>query len=143
MMFVLEHAGYRALRAPDGATALATATSELPDIVLLDRHLPRLPGIEVCRHLKANPVTADIPVVFVSAGDDDGEIEACLEAGADDYVTKPFRPHELLTRLQLVIGRLRHRRAMKANAAALLTSLATHAAFRAHPAGKGLGAAAG
>jgi two-component system cell cycle response regulator len=101
----------------DGHTALEKAAAELPDIVLLDVMMPGLDGFEVCRRLKADPITRHIPVVLVTALDGRRDRLAGLEAGADDFLTKPIDDVALLarvrslTRLKLVIDELRQREA--------------------------------
>jgi two-component system cell cycle response regulator len=101
----------------DGATALEKAAAELPDIILLDVMMPELDGFEVCRRLKADPATRHIPVVLVTALDGRRDRLAGLEAGADDFLTKPIDDVTLLarvrslTRLKLVIDELREREA--------------------------------
>jgi two-component system cell cycle response regulator len=103
--------------ASDGATALEKAAQELPDIILLDVMMPEMDGFEVCRRLKADPVTRHIPVVLVTALDGRRDRLAGLDAGADDFLTKPIDDVTLLarvrslTRLKLVIDELRQREA--------------------------------
>ena len=96
----LTAAGYRPVVAPDGATALALAREELPDLVLLDLMLPDITGIEVLTRLRADPLTQDLPVVVVSAQPDRDLRIACLRAGADDYLAKPVDDQTLLARIR-------------------------------------------
>ena len=108
---------YEVLTASDGPTALAIAASELPDIVLLDVMMPGMDGFDVCRRLKADPATRHVPVVLVTALDGRADRVAGLEAGADDFLTKPiddvmlFARVRSLTRLKAVIDELRDREA--------------------------------
>ncbi len=97
---LLGQVGFRVVEAACGEDGLAVATAEVPDLVLLDITMPGIDGIETCRRLKALPATADIPVIFCSALDDLDQVVTGLEAGASDYVTKPFRPAELLARIR-------------------------------------------
>jgi two-component system cell cycle response regulator len=108
---------YEVLTANDGPTALAVAASERPDIVLLDVMMPGMDGFDVCRRLKDDPLTRHIPVVLVTALDGRADRVAGLEAGADDFLTKPiddvmlFARVRSLTRLKSVIDELRDREA--------------------------------
>src|SRR6185503_13616034 len=96
---VLEAAGHQVVTAPDGAAALAAIEAREPELVVLDLCMPGLSGIEVCRAIKANPFTARIPVLLLTAMSDiEDKIEA-FEAGADDFLVKPFHPQELLARV--------------------------------------------
>src|SRR5687767_12287401 len=108
---------YEVLTASDGPTALAIAASEKPDIVLLDVMMPGMDGFQVCRRLKDDPETRHIPVVLVTALDGRGDRISGLEAGADEFLTKPiddvmlFARVRSLTRLKMVIDELREREA--------------------------------
>ncbi|MCP3819407.1 response regulator transcription factor [Streptomyces sp. A3M-1-3] len=100
----LDRAGYTAERAADGPTALARAAARRPDLVVLDLMLPGMDGLEVCRTLRG---TGPVPVIMLTArGDEDDRILG-LETGADDYVTKPFSPRELVLRVESVLRRSR------------------------------------
>jgi serine phosphatase RsbU (regulator of sigma subunit) len=96
----LERAGFHVDGAASGEEGLALIADEPPDLVLLDITMPGIDGLEVCRRLKANPATADIPVIFLSALDEVDQVVSGLEAGASDYIGKPFRPAELLARVR-------------------------------------------
>ena len=96
----LERAGFQVDGAASGEEGLALIADEPPDLVLLDITMPGIDGLEVCRRLKANPATADIPVIFLSALDEVDQVVSGLEAGASDYIGKPFRPAELLARVR-------------------------------------------
>ncbi|MBE0564561.1 MAG: response regulator transcription factor [Krumholzibacteria bacterium] len=88
-----------------GEEGLVQAREAEPDLVILDLMLPGLSGLEVCRRLKADPRTARIPVIMLTAKGEEEDIVAGFEAGADDYVTKPFRPKVLLARVRAVLRR--------------------------------------
>jgi DNA-binding response OmpR family regulator len=99
----LERAGLRASRAGDGVEALARAAAEPPDLVVLDLMLPGIDGLEVCRRLRAD--RPDLPVVMLTALGEESDRVLGLEVGADDYITKPFSPRELVLRVQSVLRR--------------------------------------
>ena len=104
----LEPHGYRMLTAVSGENALTTAPRASPDLILLDIVMPGLDGFEVCRRLKTNPKTRDIPVIFVTARDEAAGLVTGFQLGGVDYITKPFEPTELLVRVEthLKINRL-------------------------------------
>ena len=103
--FSLELGGFEVIQAMDGLEALEKAIVERPDLVLLDIRMPKLTGYEVCEKLKESEVTRDIPVVFISAKGQEMEIKQGLEAGAVDYVVKPFAPDELIRKMQEIIDK--------------------------------------
>jgi DNA-binding response OmpR family regulator len=98
---ILEREGYRLAPAKDGAQTLEAAAKERPDLILLDVTMPGMDGLELCRRLKAAPTTHDIPIIFVTGQSGSEEILAGFEAGAVDYVTKPYRIPELLARVHV------------------------------------------
>ncbi|HEY0701057.1 MAG TPA: response regulator transcription factor [Micromonospora sp.] len=100
----LEHAGYAVTHAADGAAALAAVAREAPDLVVLDLMLPEVDGLEVCRRLRTRP--DGIPVIMLTALGDEADRIAGLRIGADDYVTKPFSPRELVLRVRSVLRRV-------------------------------------
>jgi len=100
----LERSGYRVLRASDGQEALDLALSELPDLAVLDITMPKLDGFEVTRSLRANEQTVDMPVILLTARVQDGDVKRGFEAGATDYVKKPFSPQELGERISSILG---------------------------------------
>jgi DNA-binding response OmpR family regulator len=102
--FTLRHHGHEVLSASNGEDALAIALRELPDLVLLDIRMPRLTGYDVCRRLRAEPTTKNIPVAFLSAKGQDSEVQAGMDAGATDYILKPFAPDQLVNRVSLLLG---------------------------------------
>ena len=112
---ILTKAGYRARPASDGELALRSVEAKLPDLILLDVKMPGMNGVDVCRLLKADPATRDLPVIFISAlGETNLKVKA-LEAGGIDYVTKPIDPLEVLARINthLNIYRLQQRLAFQ------------------------------
>jgi two-component system phosphate regulon response regulator PhoB len=99
--------GFSVRQTPDGEQALVLVEERVPDIVLLDWMIESLPGIEVCRRLCRNPKSANVPIIMLTArGEEEDRIRG-LETGADDYVTKPFSPRELVARVSAVLRRLR------------------------------------
>lgn len=101
----LEREGYEAHPAADGEAGLQLVQKRRPDLVLLDLMLPGMDGLELCRRLKYDPLTRDIPIVMVTAKGEEGDVVTGLEIGADDYVVKPFSPRELLARVKAVLRR--------------------------------------
>ncbi len=101
----LEKAGYKTLRAYDGEAGLKKALGESPDLVVLDVMLPGLDGWEVCKRIRSNEKTARLPVMMLTAKGDETEKILGLELGADDYLTKPFSPKELVARVRALLRR--------------------------------------
>lgn len=97
---ILSQEGYRVRAATNGKQALQLAASKPPDVILMDINMPEMDGLEACRRLKSTPLLTDIPVLFISANEDVNAIDAAFKAGGVDYVTKPFRPREVLVRVQ-------------------------------------------
>lgn len=108
---MLERRGYQIAAAQLGAQGLAKAESENPDLVILDVMMPDMEGYEVCRRLRANPATADLPVIMFTAKSTVSDKVAGFQAGADDYLTKPIHPEELASRVEAVLLRSARRRA--------------------------------
>lgn len=98
--------GYEALTAEDGEEGLKLAAEHLPDLILLDVMMPKMKGREVCARLKADPKTAHIPVIFLTALGLPDHVKGGLELGAEDYIIKPFEPEELKRRVEVCL--LRH-----------------------------------
>ena len=107
IIYNLRKDGYVVQCAATGEEALRAAEKAAPDLMLLDLMLPGVDGFEVCRQLKRNARTADIPIIMLTAKGEDADIVTGLELGAEDYVTKPFRPQVLLARIRNVLRRKR------------------------------------
>ena len=105
LRFNLERNGYAASTTSNGEQALKLVMADPPDLILLDLMLPGIDGLNVCRALKSDPKTRDVPVVMVTAKGEETDIVVGLELGADDYVTKPFSPRVLLARIHAVLRR--------------------------------------
>ena len=105
VVFDLEDEGYEVLTARNGKEAISLAFDRLPDLILLDVAMPGLDGYEVTRRLRADELTRGTPVVLLTARAQVKDVILGFEAGANDYVTKPFRPDELRTRLHAALGR--------------------------------------
>ena len=103
--FTLHFAGFEVVLASNGSEALERASAELPDLILMDVRMPKMTGYEACRLLKDNPVTQAIPVVFLSAKGQEGEIEQGLASGAEEYIVKPFAPDELTSQVKDILAR--------------------------------------
>jgi two-component system phosphate regulon response regulator PhoB len=103
----LEKEGFDVVSTPDGEEALVLAEEDRPDVVVLDWMIANLSGIEVCRRLRRAPETASLPIIMLTARAEEGDRIRGLETGADDYVTKPFSPRELVARVRALLRRLR------------------------------------
>lgn len=105
IQYNLKREGYKVVTSTDGDDGLGKVRKEAPDLVLLDLMLPGLDGIEVCRHLKQDPVTRPIPIIMVTAKGEEADVVLGLGVGADDYIIKPFSPKELVARVKAVLRR--------------------------------------
>ncbi|MFG0305434.1 MAG: response regulator [Phycisphaerales bacterium JB040] len=103
LMAYLEDLGGPVRAASDGMEAISSIEQSPPDLVLLDIMMPRMSGFQVCEKIKANPATRDIPVIMVTALNEAGDVERALDAGADDFLTKPVNKLELLTRVKSLL----------------------------------------
>ena len=103
----LEKEGFDVITTPDGEEALVLAEEDRPDVVVLDWMIANLSGIEVCRRLRRAPETAGLPIIMLTARAEESDRVRGLETGADDYVTKPFSPRELVARVRALLRRLR------------------------------------
>jgi two-component system, OmpR family, phosphate regulon response regulator PhoB len=105
LTYNLEREGFRTIVARDGEEALLSAKEQLPNLILLDWMLPLVSGLEVCRQLRRNAGTRETPIIMLTAkGEEDDRVRG-LNSGADDYITKPFSPAELLARVRAVMRR--------------------------------------
>ncbi|MEO1491097.1 MAG: response regulator transcription factor [Pseudomonadota bacterium] len=102
--FALDKAGMTTRAASDGAEALAMTGTVQPDLIVLDINMPEMDGLELCRSLRR---TSEVPILFLSSRDDEIDRVLGLELGADDYVTKPFSPRELVARINAILKRTR------------------------------------
>ena len=112
LVWKLTQAGYGTISEADGEAGLAAACGEStnawgvkPDLVLLDWTMPKKSGIDVCRSLRADPATAELPIILLTAKAQEAEVERGFAAGADDYIVKPFSPREMLRRVGAVLAR--------------------------------------
>jgi DNA-binding response OmpR family regulator len=102
----LEHAGFGVLTAADGRSALQQVRSRRPDLIVLDLGLPEVDGLDVARDVRRDASIANTPIVMLTARDDEVDKLLGLELGADDYITKPFSPRELVARIRAVLRRI-------------------------------------
>ena len=101
--FTLRFAGHEVVAATNGEEAVQAAGREAPDLILLDVRMPRLTGYEACQQIKASAQTGQVPVVFLSAKGQESEVRTGLEAGAEEYILKPFSPDQLIERVQAIL----------------------------------------
>ena len=102
--FTLGFAGFEVVAASNGEEAVNLARQEIPDLILMDVRMLRMTGYEACAIMKADAKLKDIPVIFLSAKGQDSEIQTGLQAGAADYLLKPFAPDQLTERIQTVLA---------------------------------------
>ncbi|MGH2594281.1 MAG: response regulator transcription factor [Anaerolineae bacterium] len=108
--FSLRFGGFEVVEASNGQEAVERTLAEKPDLVLMDVRMPKVTGYEACRQLKARDETKHIPVIFLSAKGQETEIQQGLDAGAEDYILKPFAPDELANRVREVVQRVSQER---------------------------------
>lgn len=101
----LKNDGYIVLKSLNGENGLLLARERNPDLILLDLMLPGVGGLEVCRRMKQDPLTRDVPIIMLTAKNQESDVVVGLGVGADDYVAKPFKPRELLARIAAVLRR--------------------------------------
>ncbi len=104
VQFRLARSGFEVVVARDGEEALRLAREQHPDLAVLDWMMPKATGLEVLRALRAGAETAGIPVVLLTARASEADIQAGFDAGADDYIAKPFSPQELASRVEAIVG---------------------------------------
>jgi DNA-binding response OmpR family regulator len=102
----LKREGYDVHIAKDGETGLRKASQQRYDLVLLDLMLPQVDGLEICRNLRSRPQTSDLPIIMITAKAEESDRIVGLEMGADDYITKPFSPREVVARVKALFRRL-------------------------------------
>lgn len=107
MQAYLEDIDCNTLAAEDGQEALDAIKENMPDLIILDVMMPVMSGFEVCKRLKNNPETADIPIIMVTALNEFGDIERAIDVGTDDFLSKPINKWELLTRVKTML-KLKH-----------------------------------
>jgi DNA-binding response OmpR family regulator len=103
--FRLERSGYTVVQARNGEEALTLAEAKPPDLMVLDVMMPKMDGLEVTRRLRANPATSRLPIILLTARAQEADVQNGFDAGADDYLRKPFSPQELRARVQAMLGR--------------------------------------
>ena len=105
MAFNLEQSGFSIFKASNGLAALNLIDEHSPDLIILDWMMPTLSGIEVCRKLRSRSETKNIPIIILSARSEDTDKSFGLDTGADDYISKPFSPKELISRVKALLRR--------------------------------------
>jgi two-component system alkaline phosphatase synthesis response regulator PhoP len=103
LAFTLKYGGFEVITVANGLEAIEQATKSEPDMILLDVRMPRMTGYEACKVLKKDPKTAGIPIVFLSAKGQEAEVDRGIEAGAIDYILKPFAPDTLITHIKKLL----------------------------------------
>ena len=103
--FRLERSGYTVLQARDGEEALELARSSQPDVAVLDVMMPKMDGFELTRRLREDEATKAMPIILLTARTQEADIQRGFDAGADDYIRKPFSPQELRARVQAILAR--------------------------------------
>jgi DNA-binding response OmpR family regulator len=112
--FTLTYAGHQVFKAANGAEAVELAPKVLPDLIMMDVRMPRMTGYEACRQMKTMDTVKDIPVVFLSAKGQESEIDTGLDAGAYDYILKPFEPFTLVNRVAEILAKFQAEKAAAA-----------------------------
>lgn len=104
--FKLTQSGHLVTAVEDGMAALRAAREQPFELVLLDIRMPGMSGLDVCRAVRADPTTASLPVILITARSQEGDVELGFAAGADDYIVKPFSPRELSSRVTAMLSRV-------------------------------------
>ncbi|MCX7977121.1 MAG: response regulator [Bellilinea sp.] len=112
LSFTLQFAGHTVITVSNGEEAWQAAPTVMPDLILMDVRMPRMTGYEACQRIKADPQTAHIPVVFLSAKGQEAEIQQGLQAGASEYLLKPFAPDELTRRVAELLERFSQKKSL-------------------------------
>ena len=107
MSFNLSNAGYSIIKAANGKEAIELIENHSPDLIILDWMMPKMSGIDVCRTLRSRSETKQIPIIILSARSEDSDKSLGLDTGADDYISKPFSPKELISRVNALLRRAR------------------------------------
>ena len=107
MSFNLSNAGYSIIKATNGKEAIELIENHSPDLIILDWMMPKMSGIDVCRTLRSRSETKQIPIIILSARSEDSDKSLGLDTGADDYISKPFSPKELISRVKALLRRAR------------------------------------
>ncbi|MEC7583987.1 MAG: response regulator transcription factor [Planctomycetota bacterium] len=105
IQYNLEREGHKVIPCRDGEEGLSRIRTDNPDLVILDLMLPGMDGVEVCQRVKSDPMTNSIPIIMVTAKGEEADVVLGLGIGADDYITKPFSPKELVARIKVVMRR--------------------------------------
>lgn len=103
--FKLSTLGHDVVAVPDGGAALDACRAERPDLAVLDVMMPGVSGLDAIREIRADPTLADLPVILLTARAQESDVETGFDSGADDYITKPFSPRELASRVQALLTR--------------------------------------
>lgn len=131
LRYNLEREGFRVYSTGDGEEAITMVKEYKPDIIVLDWMLPSMTGIEVCKHLRWNNDTKNIPIIMLSARGEEGDRIRGLDVGADDYMVKPFSPGELISRIRAVFRRIRPSLTeQKLEFAGIIMDISTHKVTR-------------
>jgi len=103
--FTLRFAGHEVTSTANGEEALQQASQVSPDLIIMDVRMPKMTGYDACRAMKADMMLKDIPVIFLSAKGQDSEIQTGMEAGAEEYLLKPFAPDQLVERVKSILAK--------------------------------------